>query len=184
MGDTVKSVLAISGINVGTQPIETEQDKAKLEKANKRERQKSIRAHPTADIHPPFEMQSEVLLTSPRMQDWIADNCAVKGKKPNLDMGLELVFTYMMEEGCWGLSQEHSLCLGGGNPEGEKGQVKELQAGWVDVGSLWKAKIGDGGKGVGKPLRVVNYWASGDGLIPLKGRGMFSNLQRLMESGY
>jgi len=179
MGDSLKSVLAISGINVGTQPIETltEKDKLRLEKAKRKEKEKSKRTHPTADIHPPFEMQSEILLNAPRMRDWIAENCAVKGKKTNLDLGPELVFSYMMEEGCWGFSQEHSLCLGGGNANGEKGLVTALQEGWEDVGLLWEAKMESVGEG-DQPLMVSNYWASEDGLIPLKGRDWFDNLMR------
>ncbi|KZP05949.1 hypothetical protein FIBSPDRAFT_966832 [Athelia psychrophila] len=176
MGDSLKSVLAISGISVGARPVVTEQDQRKLDKANKKERAKSIRAHPTADIHPPFELQAEVLLGSPRMGAWIAEHGTEKGKKPNLDLGQELLFSYMMEEGCWGFSQEHSLCLGGGDPEGERGLVKALQGGWEDVGLTWKAKMMEAGEGEGKALLVVNYWACEDGLIPLKGRNWFDTL--------
>ncbi|KAF7981802.1 hypothetical protein HWV62_31905 [Athelia sp. TMB] len=166
VGDSLKSVLAISGVSIGAPPSGTPESKRKLDKAAKKEREASLRAHPTADIHPPFAPQSAVFLTSPRMRAWIAEHM---GAKVSGELGPELVFTYMSAEGFWGMSQEHALCLGGGVPDGEKGLVRALQAGWEGVGTAWQ------GQG-STDLMVANYWASGDGMIPLKGRDWFDAL--------
>jgi hypothetical protein len=108
------------------------------------------------------------------MIQWITENVTRSvGSEPAQDFGTSLLFKYLLVEGMWGISQEHLLCLGRAKDGGMTRLTERLVSGWEEVGRLWneRKKMVDSGDTVSDSLTVVLYWANGDGMIPLKGRG-------------
>jgi hypothetical protein len=166
-----KGMLGMSGFDMSlSNPL------AVSNKAGLKLREDSQRSLPTADIHPPFRSQSDMKLTNPRMVEWVTENIPRSvGSKPAKDFSLDLVFDYMVTEGLWGWSQELLLCLGRANDGGMARLTERLISEWKEVGNLWGKRkdriVGYGVEDIPDKLTVVLYWANGDGMIPLKGRG-------------
>ena len=164
-----KGILGMSGFDVSSSSSDSPTARRKL-------REDSQRSLPTADIHPPFESQSVAKLTSPSMVQWVTENVPRSvGSEPAQDVGPSLLFKYLVAEDTWGMSQEHLLCLGRANDGGMARLTERLVRGWEEVGKLWNEKKemmnSDSGDAVPDSLTVVLYWANGDGMVPLKGRG-------------
>lgn len=105
------------------------------------------------------------------MDAWVAENIPRSSfSRPVKGLGVELLFGYMFKEGLWGMSQEQLLCLGRANDGGMAKLEERLRDGWREVGQKW-IDLDPKYKTSGDKLVVVVYWANGDGMIPLKGRG-------------
>lgn len=133
----------------------------------------------TADIHPPFKSSLDAKLRSAAMEQWVTKNIPPSiYSDPACEFGTNLLFKYMFAEGMWGISQEHLLCLGKASDGGKARLTERLVDGWGEVGKLWVERAGitsrDSGEVVPDYLTVVIYWASGDGMVPFKGRGKSS----------
>ena len=144
--------------------------------ARRKLQEDSQRSLPTADIQPPFQSQLVTKLTSPSMVQWVTENVPHSvGSEPAQDIGPSLLFKYLVAEDTWGMSQEHLLCLERANDGGMARLTERLVRGWEEVGKLWNEKKemmnSDSGDAVPDSLTVVLYWANGDGMVLLKGRG-------------
>lgn len=156
-----------------------EPDEARSAEKDKKIKQQSIRSYPTANIHLPYTMFSKTKLCSPGMIQWVFKNVPSSiGRSSDEDPAIDLLFSYLFQEGIWGVSQEQLLSLGRANDGGMKTLVERLQGGWKNVGELWldtRARMlqerDSSEDQMEKTLTVVTYWASGDFMIPLKGRG-------------
>lgn len=162
----------------------TEPTEAVSAEKDRKTRAQSERSYPTADIHPPYTRSSTTKLRSPEMVQWVSTNVPSSiGRSPDRDFAIDLLFSYLFEEGIWGMSQEQLLCLGRANDGGTKTLVERLQGGWNNVGQLWvdrRTRMMQEREGLvdetAPTLTVVTYWASGDFMIPLKGRGQSASL--------
>ena len=140
-------------------------------------RAKSQRSVPTADIHPPFKSQLDAKLRGSEMVRWVTENIPRRsvGLVAAQDFGMGRLFDCWCAEGLWGMSQEQLLCLGRANGLGVERLIERLVGGWEEVGKLWEGRKrrieSTEDENIPDKLSVVLYWANGDGMIPLKGRG-------------